>query len=228
MTKDKKLKMNEKARNWYLFKTVYSMNGDFNKAINRLCQKWELPLNNITDDSNVLDCLKEFYKIRGRTNSQKLIDETTEIIQNFDLGMHWRDSLLNFILSGKETVPDYSFGIQGSSIKEKRVILELGPHTALKDIKNNWPEIERFKEKVWPRVKKEKISAKSLENYVIWKEDLELRLDPLAEKISDNDIVSEIWCDEEDISSKTDKKRVHLLRQARKRGKRFLKRLMTK
>lgn len=234
-------KITAAARNWYLFHAVYCTNLKFNERVNQISNKWGLPLNNV-EGNDLRNYLEKFDKIHGANSLPGLVNDINKLVYDFDLGTHWILPYLHFFLSEKELpIPHHSFlvsGTEGDSIKEKRIRLEIGPHTTLDDLKDIWPQIEKLKKKVWPKVKSEKISLKTLENYLIWAQDLNLRYSQKAvdQKIYDNatevyqkeiskdeDIAGLIWPDEEDISLKADKKRTNKLRQIRKRAKKLIK-----
>lgn len=231
-------KISEKDRNWYLYHSVYCRNGDFNKRVNFIFSKWGLPLK-VSRGGNIDSYLREFRKTHTEDSLRVFVKEVVKLLKDFDLGFHWFYPCLYFFLSEKKLpIPNHTFLVndnQEECIKNKRITIELGPHTTREDIIDNWPQISKLQKVVWPNVKQQKISKKTIENYFIWAHDMVLKNKKADEKASmaktefvkkekliDSEIIISIWDElfphEKDISARADKKRVQRLRQIRKRG----------
>ncbi|MFA6184499.1 MAG: hypothetical protein WC682_05405 [Parcubacteria group bacterium] len=234
-------KINTRAKNWYLYNAVYCLDCDFNGRVNKIFEKWELPLCN-AKGKNISDYLNEFKKNHGESAVNRLTKDIIKLIYDFDLGINWFFPYFKFFLSEKELpIPNQSFLItsnEADCVKDKRIKLEICPYTTLEDIKNSWPEIKKLQKKVWPKAKQQKISKKTIENFLIWANDKGLKFnttptsktmyDPVKGKdeiikATDRNIVCKIWENEKDISLKTEKKRINNLRQIRKRNNKLIK-----
>ena len=171
------------------------------------------------------------------------------------MGRHWFEPLLEFFLTRKKLPsPELSFSIKvKQDEKEKAINIDLGPHTKLEDIEEVWPAIDRLKKLVWPSTKQLKISDTTIENFLIWRDDLirrgkwkdkklEGRMewqrlyrenDEAAadlERFDDNCAIYEVWpySDEDDECSDlnlgiSEKRKLQKLRKIRSRGNKMLR-----
>ena len=237
----KKVNISQQEKNLYLFYNNYWMNADFRTEANIIYNKWNLPVSG----ESTKECLLKFIERDGEKKVVEFVNDLKKMANKFNLGNNWLDFLGHYFLKGDEfliekmPLPRNSFWVSDiNASKENKVIkLEIGPYTTLREIKDFWPQIEKMQKAIWPKVKKEKISSKSLDKMVIsLNSDLEkYRQSKLIEfvdkknnyyeilaKATDKMIVNRMISstdDSADISLNEEIKRVNRIRQIRRRHK---------
>lgn len=194
---------------------------------------------------SVKECLLNFKKRNGEKAVVNFINDLKKIANKFNLGNNWLDFLGYYFLRGdkflieKMPIPKNSFWISDiESAKTKKFIkLEISPYTTLKEIKSFWPEIEKMQKTIWPKIKKEKISSKSIDKMILsLNSDIEKysksklieflneknNYYEIIPKPTDKVIVNRMidnTDDNSDISAKEEIRRVNRIRQIRRRKK---------
>jgi hypothetical protein len=233
--------ISQQEKNLYLFYKHLFFNNSFNKASTLIYNKWGLPIKG----SSAKECLLNFEKKLGKKAIEELIIDLKKLARDFNLGNQWLDFLGYYFLHGddflikKMPIPHNSFWISNEkdNQKNKTIKLEIGPYTTYREMKSFWPKIEKMQKYVWPDVKKEKISSKSIdkmcfslnimrEKYSIGKtiEFADHRNNYFElndRKITDAELINRLINTDEkfDISLKEEKRLINKIRQNRKREK---------
>lgn len=113
------------------------------------------------DDKSLL--IKKFEDKYGLKAVFEFKNEVKNIVRVCNMGNHWMDCVAIKLLTGKTFVPPVTFSITAKKQK-KTVSINLGPHTTRGDLESVWTKIEKIQQDIWPRIKRSKISKKSLDN----------------------------------------------------------------
>ena len=194
--------------------------------------------------ASIKKCFDEYITKCGKEALAYLKQDIVELVKKYQLGNEFIEPLFTLSVSGYWDPPKMMFNIRPleECKNSNSIILEIGQQTTLKDIKENWNEIEKIRKKIWPENKIERITKKTLEDDAIWlasllikhnakiknEENEILGIDKDGSYLEDEDIdkkyfekdvfvMQEIWPDAS--SPKTDKKRINRLRTIRSRVK---------
>ncbi len=230
-------------KNGYLFLTnFWSFKRGLTTDLMKLMDKWPSP-----HREEPFECAWEykFYKdvkrkklavysqrikfinlLKEKKKSQEFYKDINNLLKKYDFGYEWFQPMIDFVVSFWLYPPSRNLDVREC---EKRVTLTLNPDTSLEDITKSWPMINKKQRELWPNFKRTNLTKKTFKNLEIAVQDIKERYvkgkirkihdgDDFREyKITDRDIVTEIWDQEEDDSSGADKKRMQNLRQIRKR-----------
>lgn len=161
-------------------------------------------------------------KIGIRKYKEKFLPDISKLLFHLGMGKEWLQPFADFLISGKLICPKSSLYLEGieKSKKCNGIIVSIGPHTTLEDIKYNWKEIEKMKKVLWPQIKCLKVSHNSIQNLYIQVNELfsgSLNKETRRNGKTDSEKVIDYWPDAKNISKYHDKKRINNLRQIRKR-----------
>lgn len=160
----KKERLSGYEKNLYLFYNEYIFNRDFQLHSRLMQRKWNLPIYTkyeLGDDKSLL--IKKFEDKYGLKAVFEFKNEVKNIVRVCNMGNHWMDCVAIKLLTGKTFVPPVTFSITAKKQK-KTVSINLGPHTTRGDLESVWTKIEKIQQDIWPRIKRSKISKKSLDN----------------------------------------------------------------
>lgn len=166
-------------------------------------------------------CFDEFIKKDGKRALNGLNKDLIKMTRDYNLGIEVANSLATLLISGYWEPPKRPFFIPSTEdcIKNKNIVIEIGPQTTCKDIEEGWKEIEEIRKKLWPnniiqRVTENRIRSRALGFSAL-----------VNKNKNSGKLAREIWdSDEEvDISIKSDRKRSGRIRAAKNRLKKRLK-----
>jgi len=107
----------------------------------------------------------KFFAIFDEVERNDFYNRIDRILINNKLGIEWRYSLVDVVISGLFIPPIYNLAIQ-SDIKNKTLNLKLNASTSLQDIKDAWGAVEKEKIRVFGKINRRNITKKSLENLI--------------------------------------------------------------
>lgn len=244
MKKERKKNLHLGSRANYIFYKQYIVKGLI-KDILKVEKKWKLPLDlknttklsNLLGDSNIKekDIPKVVNKLRDQfinkiglnKYKQEYLKDVKDILFIYGLGKEWISPIADFMITQWIDFPDSMLFLEDLEMckEEKSIIISLGPHSTLDDIKYNWQAIEEMKKALWPDIKCERVSINKMDNLIMFITDMVsegMRRDLKEKKQTDYEKIIEYWQYREgksnqDISRSADKKRVNILRQTRRR-----------
>lgn len=108
----------------------------------------------------------KFFEVFDEVERNDFFNRIDRILIDNKLGIEWRYSLADIVISGLFIPPIYNLDIQ-SDIKNRVLNLKLNASTSLQDIKDAWDTIEKEKIRVFGKVNRRNITKKSLENLII-------------------------------------------------------------
>jgi hypothetical protein len=176
----------------------------------------QLQYHNETEEE-VFKFLEGLNEVRHRD----FLKAITGILNLEGLGLEWINSIINLVVSDSLTVPIYNLAIM-ADVENQVLSLCINPDTSIQDIKNAWKRIEEAKKAAFGKVKKRYVTNKSLNHIFLYchyystKYNLQ-KENPRGHKITDLDVIGKMFENESDITKKTDKKRVNMVRQVLRR-----------
>lgn len=165
MKKINNKKVSQRAKNFFYYVKYCLLNNDYYRDLELTQHKWKLPI----EDSNLNNIKKMLMYVANKNKDKKIIDfqnDVKKILNKYEIGSHWEVSLMKILITGELFLPNLTFNIESKdkNNKEKSLSLKIGPYTTKKDIDEIWPIIEKEQKNIWSKVKKVKISNKTIEN----------------------------------------------------------------
>lgn len=159
----------------------------------------------------------KFFEIFDKGERNEFYNRIDRILIDNNLGIEWRCSLYDLVISGLFIPPIYNLAIQ-SNAKDKSLNLKLNASTSLKDIKDAWGAIEKERIRVFGKVPRRNLSNKSVENVI--KLARAENIQKHNPKLKGTGLIAELYpvSDNEEIPDvTTDKKSANNLRQIKSR-----------